>query len=128
MKTSASYLKNNKIRYKSFTKQLDQNNSEATTCTYKNLNHTIHFCKFNLNTDIEKNPGKTLHAPYSLGNVAVFGSNAGQQCVVMSLCALVHNFGNKSLTHTISYPEHLAQIVNIGNELYSALSRLSRQS
>ena len=62
------------------------------------------------------------------GNVAVFGQNAGQQCVAMSLCALIHNFRNKSVIYTISYPEHLVQIMNIGNELYSALSRLSRQS
>ena len=135
MKTSASYLKNNKKGYKSSTKPLDRNNSEAATCTYKNLNHRMNFCKFNLSTDIEKNPGptfidpsKTIRAPYSQGNVDVFGPNAGQQCVAMSLCALIHNFRNKSVTHTISYPEHLVQIMNIGNELYSALSRLSRQS
>ena len=46
----------------------------------------------------------------------------------MCLCALIHNFRNKSVTHKISYPEHLVQIMNIGNELHSALSSLSRQS
>ena len=50
-------------------------------------------------TDIEKNPGpsvyvdatKTFHAPYCQGNVAIFEENAGQQCVAMSLCALIHS-------------------------------------
>ena len=42
--------------------------------------------------------------------------------------SLIHNFRNKSVTRRIiSYPEHLVQIINIGNELYSALSRLPRQ-
>ena len=57
----------------------------------------MNYCKFNLCRDIEKNPGptfidpsKTLHAPYSQGNVAVFGQNAGRQCVAMSLCALIY--------------------------------------
>ena len=32
-------------------------------------------------------PSKTMQAPYSQGDVVVFGQNAGQQCVAMSLCA-----------------------------------------
>ena len=34
---------------------------------------------------------KTTVAPYSQGNELVFGQNAGQQCVAMSLCSLVNN-------------------------------------
>ena len=41
-------------------------------------------CKFKLSRDIEENPGptfvdpsKTIDAPYSQGNVDVFGPNAG---------------------------------------------------
>ena len=71
----------------------------------------MNYCKFNFCRDIEKNPGptfidpsKTLHAPYSQGNVAVFGQNAGQQCAAISLCALIHNFRNKSVTHTKMLP------------------------
>ena len=30
-------------------------------------------------------PRKTMKAPYSQGDVVVFGQNAGQECVVMSL-------------------------------------------
>ena len=32
-------------------------------------------------------PSKTIAAPYSQGNELVFGQNAGQQCVAMSLCS-----------------------------------------
>ena len=32
-----------------------------------------------------------INAPYCQGNVKVFGENAGQQCVAMSLCALVYS-------------------------------------
>ena len=68
---------------------------EVATCnTYKSLKHMINCCRFNLSGDIETNPGpvfvepsKTIQAPYSQGNVDVFGTNAGQQCVPMSLCA-----------------------------------------
>ena len=65
---------------------------------YNSLNHRVNFGQFKLCTDIEKNLGpsvyvdatKTVHAPYCQGNVTVFGENAGQQCVAMSLCALVY--------------------------------------
>ena len=48
---------------------------------------------------MEKNPGpsvyvdatKTIHAAYCQGNVTVFGENAGQQCVAMSLCGLIYS-------------------------------------
>ena len=66
---------------------------------------------------------KTIQAPYSQGDVAVFGQNAGQQCVAMSLCALIyHNMKG------IGNPDDLTQIMHIGNQLYSSLSLLSRQS
>ena len=50
-------------------------------------------------TDIEKNPGpsfyvdatKTIHAPYCQESVVLFGENAGQQCVAMSLRALIYS-------------------------------------
>ena len=64
---------------------------------FKTLNQRTNYCKTLLSTDIEKNPGpaiidpsKTIAAPYSQGNVEVFGStNEGTQCVAMSLSALV---------------------------------------
>ena len=60
---------------------------ETTDCDLHNI------CR-----DIEKNPGpnslhvdpsKTIKAPYSQGNITVFGQNAGKQCVAMSLCSLI---------------------------------------
>ena len=68
-------------------------------------------------------PSKTRKAPYSQGDVVVFGQNAGQQCVAMSLCALMyHNMKG------IGNPDDLKQIMLIGSQLYSSLSQLSRQS
>lgn len=96
---------------------------------YKNVNHRINHCKFNLSKDVETNPGppidptKTIQAPYSQDNVLLFGSNAGTQCVAMSLMSLVYNHKN-GITSSVD----LVNIMNIGNELYSGLSRLSRQS
>ena len=90
------------------------------------------YCKFKLSTDIEKNPGptqmyidpnKTITAPYSQGNELVFGQNAGQQCVAMSLCSLIYN-----KKQGINSANDLELIMNIGNQLYSGLSQLTRQS
>ena len=68
-------------------------------------------------------PSKTIKAPYSHGDVVVFGKNAEQQCVAMNLCALIyHNMKG------IGNPDDLKQIMHIGNQLYSSLSQLSRQS
>ena len=83
-----------------------------------------------LSTDIERNPGpaivdisKTIAAPYSQSNIQVFGmANAGTQCVAMSLSALVFNF-RKSITSSAD----LGQIMNIGNNMYSALSHSAKQ-
>jgi DNA replication protein DnaC len=84
-----------------------------------------------LSTDVEKNPGpvplinpiQTIYAPYSQGNEAIFGGNAGQQCVAMSLCALIYN--HKS---NINSSSDLIQIMNTGNQLYSCLSKLLNQT
>ena len=66
---------------------------------------------------------KTTVAPYSQGNELVFGQNAGQQCVAMSLCSLIYND-----TQGISSANDLIQIMNIGNQLYSTLSWLAREA
>ena len=66
---------------------------------------------------------KTIAAPYSQGNVEIFGTaNAGTQCVAMSLSALVFNFRN-----SITSSADLVQIMNIGNNMYSALSQSAKQ-
>jgi len=95
---------------------------------YKNLTHKINHCRFTLSRDIEMNPGppmvmnssKTICAPYSQANIALFGLNAGRQCVAMSLCALVY----KKHWHAITSSADLLHIMNVRNELYSVLSRL----
>ena len=98
---------------------------------YKSLNHLVNFEQVKLSSDIEKNPGppvfvdatKTIHVPYCQGNVVVFGGNAGQQCVAMSLCALIY-----SKIRMITSVDDMIQIMTVGNELYSSLSLLARQS
>ena len=79
--------------------------------------------------DIETNPSpvidstKTIQAPYSQDNVAMFGLNADTQCVAMSLASLIYNKRNGIVSSV-----DLVNIMNIGNELYCGLSSLSRQS
>ena len=95
------------------------------------MNHQVNFGQFKLCTDIEKNPGpsvyvdatKTINAPYCQGNVTVFGENAGQQCVAMSLCALIYSKITK-----ITSADDMIQIMIVGIQLYSSLSLLARQS
>ena len=96
------------------------------------MNHRVNFGQFNLCTDIEKNPGpsvyvdatKTINAPYCQGNVTVFGENAGQQCVAMSLCALIYSKITK-----ITSVDDMTQIMIVGIQLlYSSLSLLASKS
>ena len=68
-------------------------------------------------------PNETIKAPDSQGNVAVFGLNAGQQCVPMSLCCLIYK-NNK----VINSCDDLVQIMDIGNQIYSILSQSTGQS
>jgi hypothetical protein len=76
------------------------NNPSADASEYNNLGYRVNYNKYNLSRDIEKNPrpvivpSKTICAPYSQGNVALFGSNAGSQRVAISLCALIYNCRN----------------------------------
>ena len=104
-------------------KQSNAWRSNSVPNVYKNLNHRVNHFKSNLSGDIETNPGpvinstRTIQAPYSQDNVATFGLNAGTQCVAMSLAFLIYNKRNGDLVN----------IMNIGNELYSGLSSLSRQ-
>ena len=110
-------------------KQLNAWRSNSVPNVYKNLNHRVNHFKPNLSGDIETNPGpvinstKTIQAPYSQDNVAMFGLNAGTQCVAMSLASLIYNKRNGIVSSM-----DLVNIMNIGNELYSGLSSLSRQS
>ena len=97
---------------------------------YKDLHHRINYCNLCLSGDIEVNPGptfvdstRTIHVPYSQGNVNVFGENAGRQCVTMSLCSLIYVYRNGSILDSTT----LVNIMNLGNELYSMVSRLCRQ-
>ena len=65
---------------------------------------------------------KTICAPYSQGDSSVFGGNAGTQCVAMSLSAILHHFD-----HIIKSSCDLVEIMNIGNDMYTVLSRAAQQ-
>ena len=66
---------------------------------------------------------KKIRAPYCQGNVVVFGENTGQQCIAMSLCALIY-----SKIRRITSVDDINQIMTVGYQLYSSLSLLTRQS
>ena len=66
---------------------------------------------------------KKIHVPYCQRNVVVFGENAGQQCVAMSLCALIY-----SKIRRITSVNDMIQIMTVGSQLYSSLPLLARQS
>ena len=109
-----------------------RNSSEmsfGSKMVYKSLNHKMNNIASKLSGDIETNPGpyvvdpsKTIHAPYSQGNSLVFGSNAGKQCVAMSLIAMLFDF-NRSIRSS----SDLGEIMNVGNELYTRLSQSAGQ-
>ena len=134
--TSSRVLKSNckldkKKQSSNSLKQLEHL-SKTKNSVHKNSNHAhrINCCKLHLSGDIEVNPGPTfnnptgtIHAPYSQGNVDIFGENAGRQCVPMSLCCLIFVYREKSVCDT----NDLVNIMNFGNQLYSALSRLLKQ-
>ena len=100
-------------------------------CSCKNEAHVANYCNYKSSRDIEKNPGpptyvdpnKTIVASYGQGNKLVFGQNAGQKWVAMSLSSLIYND-----TQGISSANDLIQIMNIGNQLYSSLSQLARRA
>ena len=110
-------------------KQSNAWRSNSVLNVYKNLNHRVNHFKSNLSGDRETNPGpvinstKTIQVPYSQDNVTMLGLNAGTQCVAMSFASLIYNKRNRIVSSM-----DLVNIMNIGNELYSGLSSLSRPS
>ena len=59
----------------------------------------------------------------NLSFLLIFGKNAGQQCVAMSLCALIY-----SKIRRITSVDDMIQIVTVGSQIYCSLSLLARQS
>ena len=78
--------------------------------------------------DVEENPGPTIFevidstrtvcADYNQGNEALFGENAGKQCVAMSLTAIIyHHIEDINLWSSST----LNNILVTGNNLYSTI-------
>ena len=83
-------------------------------CLYKRQTHVSNYCKFQLSSDIEKNPGPT----------PVYIDPSKTITAPASLCPLIYN--NKQ---GINSANHLVSIMNIQeNQLYSSLSQLTGQS
>ena len=121
---------NKEKRQQFYNKFVDVVKTEKNTFKNLNHNHRVNYSKLILCGDIETNPGpvfnnsaKTIHAPYSQGNVDIFGENAGRQCVPMSLCSLIYLYRKNSICDS----SDLVNIMNLGNQLYSTLSKLSGQ-
>ena len=98
----------------------------------KTQSHAVKYWEFKLSRDIKKNrgptpmstdPSKTVAAPYSQGYELIFGQNTRQECVQMSFCSLIDS--NKQV---INSTNDLVAIMSGGNQLYSSLSQLVRQS
>ena len=84
-----------------------------------------------LSNDVEENPGSmninelvypshTIHADSNQGSELMFGSNAGKQCVAMSLCSIVYN---EIKSVNIWDTSIMNQILCYGNNLYSVVSQ-----
>ena len=77
--------------------------------------------------DVEENPGPTIFdiidlmitvsADYSQGNEALFGENAGKQCVAMSLIAIIYH----QVEHINEWTSTLNNILTTGNNLYVSI-------
>ena len=91
---------------------MHKNNAQYDQCHVYNIVQLL----LRLSNDVEENPGPTIddtvdfpctiHASFNQGN-DLFGSNAGKQCVAMSLSAIVYkevksvNIWNQSTLNTI---------------------------
>lgn len=88
------------------------------TSLYKTRSHAVKYCEFKLSRGIEKDPGPTpvyidpskeVAAPYSQGQELIFGQNAGQDCVPVSLCSLIY-----SDKQGINYTNDLVAVMSMG--------------
>ena len=84
-------------------------NYTSVRSVYKDVDHRMNHTEFKLCNDIEKNPGpidhtRTIQAPYSQGNVEVFGENAGTQCVAIGAVTLdLLPMGNLGVTAWVGF-------------------------
>ena len=106
-------------------------------CLFKSQIHVSKYRKFELNVDIEKNPGPT---PMSCNNNSMHiaiqaiwwvGISKTKFKTPMrcneSICSLIYN--NTQGIWSCNYSANdLQSIMNIGNQLYSSLSQLTKQS
>ena len=85
----------------------ERNNEHGMWYTQMVCYHVYLPVLLRLSNDVEENPGPmninelvdpshTVHADFNQGSELMFGSNAGKQCVAMSLCSIVYN-ENKSV-------------------------------
>ena len=95
------------------------------------MNHWVNFGQFKLSTDIEKNPGpsvyvdatKTIHPLYNQETLQYLGKISRTTMCAMSLSSLIYG-----KIRRITSVDNMILIMIVGNQLYSGLSLLKRQS
>jgi len=116
-----------KLKYRA-SRYLSMFSFNRPMCLYKSQTHVYTSCKFQLSSDREKNPGptpmyidlgKTIRAPYRVGIWTKFRTTC---CHEVMLWLTITN------KESILLIRDLVSIINIGNQLYSCLSQLTRQS
>lgn len=112
-----------------------QNNELCAWCTQMIWYHVYVPLLLRLSNNVEENPGPrdikeivnptyTVHADFHQGFESRFGSNAGKQCVAMSLCSTVYN---EMISVNIWETAIMNQILFYGNNLYSLVSQSINQ-
>ena len=126
------YLKVFYLSYLKFLVTKTKNNNELCAWYTQMIWYHVYVpLLLRLSNDVEENPGPrdineivnptyTVHADFHQGFESRFGSNAGKQCVAMSLCSTVYN---EIISVNIWETAIMNQILFYGNNLYSLLSQ-----
>ena len=77
---------------------------------YKN----VEWCDVLVYTDYFLQATRTICANYSQGSQVLFGENAGKQCIIMSLAAVIYHLEDINFWTSST----LNNILTIGNNLY----------
>ena len=98
---------------------------------FRDKNHQNLYKNIKLYNDIESNPGPvyvnelcTVTGSFHQGNEELFGINAGKQCVVNSLVAIIFNATASYFAETWNSTK-MDNILRVGNSLYSYIRLLS---
>ena len=98
-------------------------------CLYKNQTYVSKYCSFQLNADVEKNPGTTpLYIDLSKTKTAPYRQAIWTKLRTIMCCNEFMLFDLQLQTRNQSFANDLELIMNIGTQLFSRLSQLTRRS